>query len=1075
MRLRHFLLFALLVLLLGGPFVWYLRGLGEPVESATLPEAVREPLAGVELVVPALPGWWLLSANDRNLLAVVGAKEVATQDIDLCRQLVGKPGRGALIPIKGGHDWTAVKAGVARREAQGLPAHYELRNLLIDGGPSGWDIPAFEISGWPAGENQGLQLKLKSGRGQWVVSDTLSQPLRASTEPGATQVAFQKRLWLIWHDGEEKPAQATLLGNRALQMQRIRHGLCSLGGLRLRLYRLRAKPLPLEQAWPLYLLPEDAHGEDGLVVASLPSGRHQVADYARPAAEDKQLFEQALALGLVHLDPQGAIEVAPPDLERLWQTPASQHVAPQVLADWHPRRWDARLSKVNLALHYRLPGRFVRHQIDTYNQERLLSALRWRWANASGRRQAGSPQWRAWVNEQPVPLTQKQMPVRAAGLFLQPPVDWRPWQRVARWPLLADENTEVRYTLTLPKAARGTERMDLMVIGSTPPRVQGARVIQRQPRCLATSCKQQQAQGWYLLIDLDRGVRKISLSSRPLQGARKAPFYVDEQRFIARTQQGLQWLPAVHRKGRSRHPGLRIEDRDGQPLWEDEHILATAAQAGLGALLGLNRYQESSLSGMLNRLAARGRGQVRARLTLDLRLQRQAQKVLEQALAQDVAGWKGKDPHARQRLAALTLIDADQGDILALAGSPKVDSASQWRDLAGFDAVHGASSPLWVQGLQHRGDNRSLPGSTFKLVSALLLESRAAHKPWLEKVLEGLPLDELNELGKERAMAFDVAAGCYPAFTTSQLCRWGNHPRKPGDRTPVINNFGTGPGHYETVSGEMAAHQDERYGLSQALRDSINSWFAWLFERQDGTLLERGDIPGLPDSRALAPGALDEVRPFLPLLRHLGLGEPRRLDAGLLPRDYPWRKRDVLNASPALFEPSYDRHNVRQMAIGLRAHVTPLDMALVSAAIATGEVVRPRLLLGLDGEKSEQQAHALGIRTDRIRQGMKRVPVDGTAKGVFSRKEWDDIRPGLYLKTGTAPVKSGKTSSNNAWLTGWLEPGSLPGQKKRWAFACTVTHVRGTGGKVCGQILAQLFRAMKTDTGDEQKPQELGL
>ncbi len=125
-------------------------------------------------------------------------------------------------------------------------------------------------------------------------------------------------------------------------------------------------------------------------------------------------------------------------------------------------------------------------------------------------------------------------------------------------------------------------------------------------------------------------------------------------------------------------------------------------------------------------------------------------------------GFKKGDPQRHKRLAALLLMDADNGEILAVAGAPHVQDKSTWRDLAGFDAVNPAASPLLVQGLQHRGDNLSLPGSTFKLFSALLFEERALKDGRFEKLLAGVSRDEMDRLGTRNGYNFNSASGCYP-------------------------------------------------------------------------------------------------------------------------------------------------------------------------------------------------------------------------------------------------------------------------------------------------------------------------
>ncbi|HEX8606282.1 MAG TPA: penicillin-binding transpeptidase domain-containing protein, partial [Pseudoduganella sp.] len=149
---------------------------------------------------------------------------------------------------------------------------------------------------------------------------------------------------------------------------------------------------------------------------------------------------------------------------------------------------------------------------------------------------------------------------------------------------------------------------------------------------------------------------------------------------------------------------------------------------------------------------------------------------------------------------------------------------------------------------------------------------------------------------------------------------------------------------------------------------------------------------------------------------------------------------------------------------GLRMQATPLQMALAAAAIGQGATVAPRLLLELDGRAATQPApEKLAVRLDRVRAGMKGVIDQGTAAAAF-RGLPRQVRAGLYGKTGTAPTgdtgkdgDKGGSDSATVWFTGWIEPGSLPGQRHRLAFAVYVSHSEGSGGDHAAPAVAALL------------------
>jgi cell division protein FtsI/penicillin-binding protein 2 len=258
---------------------------------------------------------------------------------------------------------------------------------------------------------------------------------------------------------------------------------------------------------------------------------------------------------------------------------------------------------------------------------------------------------------------------------------------------------------------------------------------------------------------------------------------------------------------------------------------------------------------------------------------------------------------------------------------------------------------------------------------------------------------------------------------------------------------------------------DGRLGLSEALTHSLNTWFAWSGELSDRSLFGRPS-GGAPDLQALEAGALDQVRPILGMARRLGFEQPLRLDAGLLPPDYTWSPWDAMQGSAARIDPIHTRHELRQMAIGLRMQATPLQMALVAGAVGQRRVIAPRLLLELNGRAAlAPSMPELGVRLDRVRAGMKGVVDTGTAASAFRGAQLERVRRGLSGKTGTAPtlVESADGTRHElatVWFTGWLEPGSLPGQTRRLALAAFVSHSEASGGAHAAPIVAAVLGSM---------------
>ena len=802
--------------------------------------------------------------------------------------------------------------------------------------------------------------------------------------------------WLVWQDG-------------ALRLTRRASSMCAQAG------ELLVQRASVDRAAGGALVQAFGPGR-ALPALQLAAGEYKVPARAPRALEDALLFEQLQARGLIRLGPGGLAEAAPRDLAT-WTAASLEARAP--LPGWEGLRLDEEGRKLLVRLYYRADGAFVREQLRVFNSERRLLA----WRVRTHSRQL----WQASVGGVPV-AQDAGLPVAAMRLFARLPEGWAPWARVGTWDGGGGAATA---RLSLDQAAPS----ELLLAGRLR-RVEGA-TASVSGVCDGRACRERDAVQRVLLAPVP-GAQRIVLEVEPLDLARLSGNADAAYRHVRAEGGRLAWqaLPASNAAARPALAEVRLSGRHGESLWTDGRASAAAQAAGLAPLLGVHREHASSVAGMLARLPG---GSHTARLSLDLRLQGAAQAVLD-CVGLRGGQWDGRRclgagaiPGGRQ--AGLVLLDAGNGDVLAAAGGGGgAADPARWPEIRDFDRADPARSPLRLPAFQHDGGARRAPGSTFKVVTALGLEAAARGDARLERLLAGMPLSAIDTMAGEAGYGFRTGAPAYPQ---------GGGAR--------ITNF------REQLAGARAV--EGRFGLAQAMAHSVNTWFAWTAELGDRSL-GGGPQGGLPGVREIDPGALDPVRPVAGMARRLGFGTPLRLDGGLLPQDFRWSSWDALQASPSMLDPIQTRHEVRQMAIGLRMQATPLQMALVAAAVGQGRLVAPRLLLELDGRAAlAQPGPELDVRLDRVRAGMKGVVAGGTAAGAFRGKEFDALRAGLFGKTGTAPT--GEDGMATVWFMGWLEPGSLPGQTRRLAFAAFVSESSLTGGAHAAPLLAGLLRSMQ--------------
>jgi cell division protein FtsI/penicillin-binding protein 2 len=124
--------------------------------------------------------------------------------------------------------------------------------------------------------------------------------------------------------------------------------------------------------------------------------------------------------------------------------------------------------------------------------------------------------------------------------------------------------------------------------------------------------------------------------------------------------------------------------------------------------------------------------------------------------------------------------------------------------------------------------------------------------------------------------------------------------------------------------------------------------------------------------------------------------------------------------------------------------VSPLDMAMVAAAIDSGQVRAPRLVTGSPDDSVPPSALPSAVVSD-LHTLMAQVVAAGTASGT-------GLPPGTYAKTGTAQYGSGNPLPEDAWLVGFNNEVT----STDIAFAM-VTVDGGEGGPTDGPVVAKFL------------------
>ncbi|MCK5902054.1 MAG: hypothetical protein KAG28_02805 [Cocleimonas sp.] len=753
----------------------------------------------------------------------------------------------------------------------------------------------------------------------------------------------------------------------------------------------------------------------------------------------------------------------------------SHKVAGQALSDEEESLLDR--------LYYSIAGKAVQHQIKFWNHSRLLAAVR---DNLHHPDNKTDSLWQVKNHWGDRPLASDWVPLSYGyinGSRLT--TGFNDWLSVAdQQPLTFSSRITLARARTISIQVVGQPDLSRLkgraVLFACSPPTKKQRQRGSETRCKKTSGTNAHVSAYVIRLSLPAGRHQLNLSVKPVRNTEKRidglPIYLTEDNQYAwEPVREYKRNPVVsdHRKYR-----FKLLTKDGRSLTNpiDSSPTRFSHDNGLVTLVGYEKTDRYALSGLLS-ASTLPHDQTEVRLTLNSQLQQLAQKHLEKQLP-----LMGKNAtYARQRRAAVVLLNPNTGAILAAANMPKPPAGIHRWDRISYSRLYPNRDPFGVNAWQGL-DNHNAPGSTFKTVTALsAMQAADEGRDDLEKMIKGLSSREFKAL-----TGLPVTAASYQPDleTTSVISNAGKAPLLRSMPYRMQDNKMYYPPLRTSAKGDGCSTgglKSKNLGLREATRDSLNVWYARLGVMMDGNNLSTGgkDTSLAKMARLLGFQSISSLASdTLPLKRIAGgrgrgdvlnafAGSLALADERLIEKEQKMLAENRIRRTTAL-------QRLTQNSFGQGVATTPLQMARVAASVATGKIPQPYLIHQWDTdiiEPSPPRTLKLTL-IDYLRQGMKAVPEVGTARSAFQRF-YKRGKCRTYGKTGTAQVGRGgkRASYNSAWFVGWHEDSQ---GKPDLSFACMVTHAyamgKRTGGSVCAPIIARILSDL--DRAKTAKPQE---
>lgn len=394
---------------------------------------------------------------------------------------------------------------------------------------------------------------------------------------------------------------------------------------------------------------------------------------------------------------------------------------------------------------------------------------------------------------------------------------------------------------------------------------------------------------------------------------------------------------------------------------------------------------------------------------ITLTIDKYMQQVVTERLAQYLASIDEKLTFATISIAS------ENGELLALAQSPQLSNDTHFARAGYIQSTLPVKSPLTFWAGYHDDSNSFVSGSVFKLLSALLITEKLGHE---HPMVQGLSYKEWERIQDVTQM--NPEFGCFPVIDQACVVNGLSNFVFEGEKQTIFNRM------------KKAKHTDSVYGLKHAVRDSLNTYFAFMVDKV-------ASEPFYWQS-AFGPDGYELTSPLRHFVSQFGFYSPLRLDAGLLEEK---ADNSVLSVPASKLQHYTAQSQFWRAAVGEQNKVTALQVAQFTLAIAKGELIPLSLLKSVDGKQANVEAVPLNIKAQSfkfIRESMLLAGKNYTAL--------KDIPYDIYAKSGTGEVGE----KNNAWMTAFVN------KENPVVITCQISQVTGTGGELCGNLIKFLLQ-----------------
>lgn len=760
-------------------------------------------------------------------------------------------------------------------------------------------------------------------------------------------------------------------------------------------------------------------------------------------------------------------------------------------------------SKTLKRLYYSGPGRVIRGEIERWNESRIIAAIRSRFEKQISK----NIDWRIFVQD-------KSRLYEYRGKSSVPDDfgfvhNGKLQVNFGEWRGALGESNPILFRRKF--TAKAGDTLTVQFVG----RFRSARLLFSGGRRESIDLRQVT---WSCDPDIYDSKEQVCDQSLATAGSIKLPMQSDFQLEVSvnpvvnknkriqgyrvyQTNNGFRWHASFPKSSKTQNQFRFVTGQAGLVLNSKEgKVNQCAEDLGLVPMLGVDRTFAYSLNGVFahSRLPD---SNVDIELTIDPILQKHAHQIIQDGLdlnkyakPEDKPKWVAKLQdkldlkQSDKRRAALIILNADNGDILATSGwpvLPPLDQLTYW-DLKAYHKIyekHGHVSPLEVQSWQILNRDNT-PGSIFKpLVAVAAAKVVDENDSYIKTLIYGMTEAEWNPT----IYKWDNKIGRLPpAYRGTPRVQDGKYVPVPSKPRPIAN-YKSQPLRKQFYGG--------RLGLREAIQNSSNIFFIKLVMELDGLNAKLYDVKGKAWRRHPVNRSEEEKQELVrnnlkdyPIklretMLEFGFTQPIRLFDWDQFKHIKWPSADQLNrilASQASISNITNKDvlygepiqwPLAQTAIGQSGiQVTPLHMVKIVSSVINNRMVHPKLIkrIGRD-EYAGIKAESLQIHPDVLKiihEGLKAVPEKGTASGAFKWSKHPDTEI-TYGKTGTAEVKlkikkKVLQDTKTVWFVGWRDKKVASeedrGDKRRLAFACMVTHSTGTGGSVCATMVAEYLR-----------------